>query len=271
MRFVVGSRRRQNVGAVPLSHGVKPNARWSFVASLRWGEIIDRAAKRGLDGALSALLLLLMLPVFVAIALAIKLDSRGPVIYVCRRVGHRGGVLHMLKFRKLVDAAGGPPLTVEGDVRFTRVGRFLAKSKLDELPQLWNVLKGEMSLVGPRPEDAEFVDRFAAEYREILRVKPGIAGLCQLAFAKENEILDPDDSVPDYVHRLLPQKIKLDLLYAERRSLTMDLMILLWTLVVTLVRRDVAVDRATGQLSLRKRGPVFELQPIETAASVVAE
>jgi len=139
---------------MPLSHGVKPNVRWSFVASPRWGEIIDRAAKRGLDGALSALLLLLMLPVFVAIALAIKLDSRGPVIYVCRRVGHRGGVLHMLKFRKLVDAAGGPPLTVEGDARFTRVGRFLAKSKLDELPQLWNVLKGEMSLVGPRPGSA---------------------------------------------------------------------------------------------------------------------
>src|SRR2546421_1195268 len=142
MRLVVGSRRRRNVGAMPLSHGVKPNVRWSFVASPRWGEIIDRAAKRGLDGALSALLLLLMLPVFVAIALAIRLDSRGPVIYVCRRVGHRGGVLHMLKFRKLVDAAGGPPPTVGGDAPFSRGGRFLAEAEVGEVPQLWHVLHG---------------------------------------------------------------------------------------------------------------------------------
>jgi lipopolysaccharide/colanic/teichoic acid biosynthesis glycosyltransferase len=132
-------------------------------------------------------------------------------------------------------------------------------------PQLWNVLKGEMTLVGPRPERPDFVDLRAEEYTRILGVKPGMTGLCQLAFAREGEALDHEDCVRDYVERLLPQKTALDLLYVGRRSLPMDLGILAWTAVAVLLRRDVAVDRATGRLGLRRRPPREE--PVSLSAT----
>ena len=144
-------------------------------------------------------------------------------------------------------------VTLSADDRFTAVGRLLARMKIDELPQLWNVLKGEMTLVGPRPEDPEFVALRHADYETILTVKPGITGLCQLAFAKEGEVLDEQDAVRDYVGRLLPQKTALDLLYVDRRSLPMDLKILGWTAIAVFLRRDVAVHRADGSLGVRRR------------------
>src|SRR5436189_259245 len=147
-----------------------------------------------------------------------------------------------------------------------RVGRLLGVSKLDEVPQLWNVLKGEMSLVGPRPEDAGFVAARADEYRHILTVKPGITGLCQLAFAKENEILETEGTVEAYVGRLLPKKMQLDLLYVDRRSMRLDLRILAWTAVAVLFRRDVAVDRASARLSRRRR-PRTEASPVTAVSS----
>jgi lipopolysaccharide/colanic/teichoic acid biosynthesis glycosyltransferase len=161
--------------------------------------------------------------------------------------------LRILKFRKMRDGVSGSPLTTSNDDRLTGVGRLLAKSKIDEIPQLWNVLTGEMSLVGPRPEDARFVALQRQAYATILTVKPGITGLTQLAFAKESEILDGTDSVGDYVERLLPHKVALDVLYAQRRSVPMDLRILVWTGVAVLARRDVAVHRSTTQLGLRRR------------------
>jgi lipopolysaccharide/colanic/teichoic acid biosynthesis glycosyltransferase len=214
---------------------------------------VDGAAKRVLDVAVSALLLTVFLPLIGAVAIAIKLDSRGPVFFRCRRVGFRGSELRMLKFRKMRHAAKGAALTLVDDGRFTRVGRWLAKSKLDELPQLWNVLRGEMSLVGPRPEDPKFVELRRADYDTILTVKPGMTGLCQLAFAKEGEILDPKDRVADYVARLLPQKAALDQVYAVRRSLLLDLRVLVWTAIAVFARRDVAVHRGTGRMNLRRR------------------
>ncbi len=215
----------------------------------------DAAAKRVLDGVLSALLLVVLAPLLVAIALAVKLDSAGPVFYRCRRVGLGGGELRVLKFRKMRDGSAGPALTGHGDARLTRVGRFLAETKLDELPQLWNVLTGEMSLVGPRPEDPRFVALRSAEYTDILRVKPGITGLCQLAFSRESNLLDRRDCVGDYVSRLLPQKAALDRLYAQRRTFLLDLRILAWTAFVVLARGEVAVSRADGRLTLRRRRP----------------
>ena len=147
----------------------------------------------------------------------------------------------MLKFRKMQRGASGVALTTANDERFTRTGRFLARTKLDEVPQLWNVLRGDMSLVGPRPEDPEFVERFRDDYAEILGAKPGITGLSQLAFAKESEIIDVDDPVQDYVSRLLPQKIALDRYYARHRSLLLDVKILYWTAAAVILRRNVAV------------------------------
>ena len=219
------------------------------VARLRSYEL----AKRLLDVVASSLLLVALLPLLVVVAAAVKLTSRGPLLFRCARVGLDHSELAMLKFRKMRNGAAGPALTAKDDARLTRVGRLLASSKLDEVPQLWNVLKGEMSLVGPRPEDASFVAARREEYAQILTVKPGITGLCQLAFAKESEVLGSEDTIDVYVGRLLPKKIELDLLYVRHRSLRLDLRILAWTAVAVLFRRDVAVHRSTARLSRRRR------------------
>ncbi len=159
----------------------------------RAGEILRAAVKRALDVALAALALVILSPLFLVIALLVVIDSPGPVFYRADRVGFRGRPLRMLKFRKMRTGAGGVALTVAGDERLTRLGAWLARTKLDELPQLWHVLRGEMSLVGPRPESPSFVARFQSEYDVILRVRPGLTGYTQLAFAREGTILDPSD------------------------------------------------------------------------------
>ena len=161
--------------------------------------------------------------------------------------------------------AAGASLTARDDDRFTRMGGFLARTKLDELPQLWNVITGQMSLVGPRPEDPGFVES-RPEFETILALKPGITGLSQLAFANESEILAQDDPITDYVDRILPQKIALDCLYAHRRSGAMDVRVLFWTVVAVVFRKDVAVHRDTGHQGLRRRphtelAAVASLQP----------
>jgi lipopolysaccharide/colanic/teichoic acid biosynthesis glycosyltransferase len=224
-----------------------------FVASglSRIGDI----AKRLVDVVGAALLLVLCLPLIVAVALWVKLDSPGPVFFRCVRLGFGGREFRMLKFRKMRDGATGPALTSSDDPRFTRVGRWLAWTKLDEIPQLWNVLTGAMSLVGPRPEHPSFVQLQPDEYAEILQVRPGMTGLSQLAFAKEAEVLGPDAPIDVYEQRLLPQKISLDRMYVRQRSLAVDLKILVWTAVAVLLRRRVAVHRESGKLGLRRRTP----------------
>jgi lipopolysaccharide/colanic/teichoic acid biosynthesis glycosyltransferase len=215
----------------------------------------DSALKRLFDIVGAGLLLVVISPLFAGLAIAVKLESRGPVFYRCRRVGFRGRELHILKFRKMHEDATGPALTVSADERLTRVGRFVARAKLDELPQLWNVLKGEMSLVGPRPEDPSFVKLRPDDFDVILAVKPGITGLSQLAFAKESELLNPVNRVADYLERFLPHKIALDRLYVSRRTIWVDLRILTWTVDAVLLRREVAVNRQTTKLTRRKRPP----------------
>jgi lipopolysaccharide/colanic/teichoic acid biosynthesis glycosyltransferase len=215
--------------------------------------VADRAAKRGLDMLIAGGLLLLLLPLIVVASVMIIVDSPGGPFYRCNRAGFRGRRLQMLKFRKMHNGASGRALTMDDDERFTRVGVWLAKFKLDEVPQLWHVLKGEMSLVGPRPEDPSFVDRHGSAYDHILSVRPGITGLSQLAFAEESRILDDEDPLGHYVDRLLPQKVNLDRLYASHRTLFLDLKILIWTAMAVILRRQVAVHRGTGRMNLRKR------------------
>jgi lipopolysaccharide/colanic/teichoic acid biosynthesis glycosyltransferase len=207
--------------------------------------------KRLVDIVFSGTLLLVLAPVIFVLAIAIKLDSRGPAFFRCRRVGKDGRELMMLKFRKMHDGAAGAPLAASDDDRFTRLGSFLARTKLDEIPQLWNVLRGQMSLVGPRPESPVFVDRYPVEYAEILTVRPGVTGYCQLAFARESEILDPFDREKHYVERILPQKIEMDRLYAARRTFGTDVRILWWTARAVLFSDEVAVHRETGRLKVR--------------------
>ena len=218
-------------------------------------ERLDAALKRTLDLVVAVPVLVLLAPVFIVVAATIKLESSGGVLYRCRRVGRGGRELPMLKFRMIKEGASGPALVQEKDERFTRIGAFLAKTKLDELPQLWNVIKGDMSLVGPRPEDASFVEQHREDYEAILAVRPGVTGLSQLAFAKESDVLDPSDRVGHYTSRILPQKMQMDRLYAQRRSFTMDLKILWWTFCAVVGRLDVAVHRDSGRLNRRAPRP----------------
>lgn len=214
----------------------------------------DELAKRVLDVSAALALLLVFAPLLLVCAVAVKLEGRGPVFYRCKRVGRHHAEFEMLKFRKMRDGAGGPRLTGGNDERFTRVGKTLARFKLDELPQLINVLRGEMSLVGPRPEDEMYVALAHSEFTRILEVRPGITGLSQLAFACESEVLDrAADRHECYVNRLLPQKIALDQLYAAERTLGMDVRVVFWTVVAVVMRRQVAVYRDSGRLGRRRR------------------
>jgi lipopolysaccharide/colanic/teichoic acid biosynthesis glycosyltransferase len=218
---------------------------------------LDSLAIGLLDRVGAGILLVLLSPLIVVLAIAIKVDSPGAPFFRCRRVGYRNREFGMVKFRKMHLGAEGLPLTSPDDERFTRLGRFLSRSKLDEIPQLWNVLRGEMSLVGPRPEDRRFVEFQAEAYATILTVKPGITGLSQIAFARESEILDPTDRETQYLERVLPQKVLLDQLYAEGRSFRVNVRILRWTLAAVAFHRQVAVHRDTGRLNVRRR-PAFE-------------
>jgi lipopolysaccharide/colanic/teichoic acid biosynthesis glycosyltransferase len=217
------------------------------------GAPISRAVKRLIEIVVASVVLLLSAPLVGLLALAIVLESPGGVFYRAERVGLRGRPLLMLKFRKMYPTAVGGPLTAHGDGRLTRVGAVLTRTRLDELPQFWHVLRGEMSLIGPRPEDPLFVRCRPDDFADILKVRPGISGFSQLAFADEPRILSRDDPVGDYVHRILPQKCALDRLYICRATLGMDARIAFWTAVAVLLRQPVAVHRGTGAMSLRRR------------------
>ena len=214
---------------------------------------VNEVIKRSVDVAISASILFVLSPLIALVALMIVLESPGPVFYKAERVGRNGSRLRMLKFRKMRNDAKGNPLTLAQDARFTRVGKFLAKAKIDEVPQLWNVLKGEMSLIGPRPEDPSFVAERPEDYAAILRVRPGVTGLSQIAFAEESEILCKVDPMGHYRDRIFPQKIGLDKLYASHPSIRVDFWILFWTAAAVLMRRDVAVHRQSGKMNLRRR------------------
>src|SRR5262245_24946471 len=217
------------------------------------GHFGSALVKRLFDLVTAAILLVLLSPALAIIAVAVRLEGPGSVLYRSRRAGLHGRAFDMLKFRKMADDASGPPITTADDSRFTRLGKFLAATKLDELPQLCNVIKGEMSLVGPRPEDLLFVTQEQNSYETILQVRPGITGLSQLAFSRESELVPRENRISYYVEHLVPPKIQLDQLYVVRRSFSMDVRILLWTLAVTILRRDVAVNRKTARLTFRRR------------------
>ena len=231
-------------------------------------EALRVAIKRAIDVSVAFCALLVLSPLFVALALLIVVDSPGSVFYRAERVGFRGRPLAMLKFRKMHPKARGGALTTADDDRLTRVGRWLARTKLDELPQLWHVLRGEMSLVGPRPESPSFVERYRDDYEVILTTRPGLTGYSQLAFAREGSILDPEDPQGHYLDRLLPQKVGLDRMYASRLSTRRDLRILVATFATLALRQPVAVNRTTGALTPRRRPAQ---SPVGTSASAPGE
>ena len=184
--------------------------------------------------------LVLIAPIFLAIALAINLDSPGPVFYKGLRVGKQGKEFRMFKFRSMVQNADkiGGPSTAGDDPRLTRMGKFLKKFQLDELPQLINVIKGEMSIVGPRPEVPSEVKSLDFGTRKImLSVKPGITSLATLANPHEGEILKGSkDPHKTYVEKIKPEKIRLNLEYVRKKSFWLDMKIIIETFFVAVFR-----------------------------------
>ena len=192
-----------------------------------------RLSKRVFDTTCAAVGLVVLSPVLAVLAVLIKLDSRGPVLYRAPRVGRGGVVFRMAKFRTMVERADqiGGSSTPDNDPRITRVGRFLRKYKLDELPQLINVIKGEMSFVGPRPQVQWAVDLYTPQERGVLSVPPGITDYASLRFPNEGEILkDSTDPDKDYMEKIHPEKMRLSLKYVEERSLWLDLKIIVRTI-----------------------------------------
>jgi lipopolysaccharide/colanic/teichoic acid biosynthesis glycosyltransferase len=185
-------------------------------------------------------------PVFLIVALAIWIESGRPILFSQLRLGHNGRPFRIYKFRKFRPNCdiNGYPLTLEGDGRLTAIGRILAATKLDELPQLWNVLRGDMSLVGPRPESVAFTDCFHNGFEKILEHKPGIFGPCQVMFRNESKLYPADESATDFYRRVLfPAKAKVDLAYFPRRTLASDLGWILRAAGVIAVESWAAVTR----------------------------
>src|SRR3954447_19819478 len=177
---------------------------------------------RILDLALVVVLMPVLLPLGLLVAIAVFLDSPGPIIYRSQRIGKGGLVFEMLKFRTMTRDAEGPPLSAAGDERYTPLGRRLALSRLDELPQIWNVLKGDMRLVGPRPEVEGFVAAYAGEYERILSVPPGLTGPAQVEYAWEGDELAKAQAVDRarvYVESILPYKLAIELAYVGGHGL----------------------------------------------------
>lgn len=195
-------------------------------------------AKRPLDIVLALIGLSLAWPVLLLIALLIKLDSRGPVLFRQERIGRAGKPFRLLKFRSMVDNAYalGPRLTQKRDPRITRIGQILRWLKLDELPQLINVLKGDMSFIGPRPEDPHFVSLYTEEERAVLSVRPGIVGPSQIKGRDELELYPEGvDTEQYYTEHILPAKLQTDLEYVRRASLWCDLQLLMAGIAATVL------------------------------------
>ncbi len=190
-------------------------------------------AKRLFDLLLTLPGLLLLLPLMAVIALWVRFDSPGPVLFRQQRVGRGGVSFALLKFRSMrVDAEKlGPKVTVGADPRITRSGQFLRRSKLDELPQLFNVVMGQMSLVGPRPEVPEYVAHYPAEIHDkVLSVPPGITDLASIEFRNESAMLEgANDPVAAYLNEIMPIKLDYYVRYVEQRSLWLDVKIILRT------------------------------------------
>ena len=194
-------------------------------------------AKRAMDIAISAAALCVLWPVFLLIALAIVIDDPGPVFYRQVRVGRGGRPFRIFKFRTMVVDADnkGLSITVGRDSRITRVGAFLRKTKLDELAQLLNVLCGQMSFVGPRPEVPRYVELYTPYQRQVLLVRPGITDYASIAYRNENDLLaGADDPERMYIETIMPDKIELNMKYLREISPLADLRLILKTVIAVI-------------------------------------
>lgn len=189
--------------------------------------------KRIFDILFSLFALILLSPLFLILSIIIKISSPGPVFYKGKRTAKGGGIFYMHKFRSMVVNADkfGTDLTKYEDKRITKIGKFLRRTKLDELPNLIDVLKGDMSIVGPRPESPLYAQHYNERQRRVLDVRPGITGLAQLENRREDlKLKDQADPDAYYINVLMPKKLEIDLFYVENRTFLMDIKIILKTL-----------------------------------------
>ncbi|MBF0502149.1 MAG: sugar transferase [Candidatus Riflebacteria bacterium] len=203
--------------------------------------------KRFFDFCVSAVALVLLSPLLLFVAIVVRLSSPGPAIFAQQRIGRGFKPFFIYKFRSMKEDAPqlGGQITYGDDPRITQIGRHLRKTKIDELPQLFNVIRGDMSFVGPRPEVNRYVEMFRDDYAEILRVRPGITDLASLKFRDEAALLatssNPEE---DYIRSVLPEKIRLAKKYIEESSFLLDLKIILKTMLSILI--DQAALTAKG-------------------------
>lgn len=203
---------------------------------------MSTVAKRLFDLVFTATGLIAISPLLLLIAVLVKIGDRGPVFFWQHRVGQHGVLFRMLKFRSMTPnaEAKGLSITANGDPRVTRIGWFLRRHKLDELPQLWNVFLGEMSFVGPRPEVPRYVNLYTREQRRVLALKPGITDMATIAFRNEEELLrqHANDTEKFYIEYCVPRKIELNLAYAAKANLWRDISVILKTIVPRLGKSD---------------------------------
>ena len=193
------------------------------------------AAKRAFDVCCSALGLTVSSPILLAVAVAVGVSSPGGAIFRQERIGRGGKPFTIYKFRTMRTDNAGLKITTGEDARVTPVGKFLRKSKLDELPQLWNVLKGDMSFVGPRPEVRDYTELYTEEQRQIFLVRPGITDLASIEFRNENDLLTgSSDPNRTYIEEIMPRKIDLGLTYIENMSLGYDVKLIIRTLITVI-------------------------------------
>lgn len=199
-------------------------------------EVARRGVKRAFDFSLALVGLTILAPIFAYISILIKRDSPGPVFFWGPRMGKNGQSFKILKFRTMyerLESYQGPPVTADKDERITPLGHWLRDTKINELPQLWNVLIGEMSIVGPRPEDVEIAKSWPQDaFEEILSIRPGITSPTSVLYHDEEKLLSQDNLMRDYLKRILPDKIRLDRLYVRHHSFFSDLDAIFWTIAV---------------------------------------
>ncbi len=190
--------------------------------------------KRLFDIFFSALGIIICIPFFIIAAILVKLDSSGPILFTQERIGKEFKPFKIYKFRtmKKVGEQDGPKITIKGDNRITGIGRLLRKYKIDELPQLFNVLKGDMSFVGPRPEISEYVNLFKTAYEKLLSIRPGITDPASICYSNEEILLSGSDNWEENYRKIvLPEKIKLSLHYVDNHNIITDLRLIVKTIL----------------------------------------
>ena len=188
--------------------------------------------KRLFDFTAAIIGLILFFPLLLTIALLIKFKMPGPAFFTQKRVGQKGDLFTMVKFRTMKLNHGGSSISVKGESRITPLGATLRKYKLDELPELWNVLKGEMSFVGPRPDVPGYADKLVGKDRDILKLKPGITGPASMKYANEEEILAEQSDPVKYNNEVIyPDKVRINLEYLKHQSFWLDIKIIIYTVL----------------------------------------